>query len=186
MRWGRGLVRWAGSPVGLAVGLGAVLAAAGLWAPGPWDRSSPWAQGANAGSLSGAGAEQPGGGLAYEASVLVMTAQPSRYPMAARSRALQSALERRLAQAAGTAAGGATYRVSVRAVAQAPLVVVSAVADAPELASRLAHEAARVLVEQVEGAAAGGVRARLLPGSCSPPAAVPQAARGGKPVQSAR
>ena len=102
-----------------------------------------------------------------------MTDAPQRYQARARSRRFQSALRARVRAEADTPGAELPYQVAVRPVPRAPLVIVSARAPLPEVASRLAHEAAYLLMEEAGGRPDGGViRARLLPGTCSPPAAV--------------
>lgn len=129
-------------------------------------------------------APQGSGPAAYEATVLVMTDAPQRYEARARSRAFEVALRGRVLRERTPPGSGLAFQVFVRPVPRAPLVLVSARAPVPELASRLAHEAAYLLMEQAQGRSNGGfIRARLLPGTCSPPSAVlPEApSRPGRP-----
>ena len=65
------------------------------------------------------------------------------------------------------------YRIALRPVSESPLVLVSAQALDSDLASRLAHEAANLLVERTSGPPKSWRRqAQVLAATCSPPVMV--------------
>lgn len=109
----------------------------------------------------------------YEASVLVMADSPGAYETMVNSNAFQEALRQMAERVLGP---GQPYQVAARVVPRAPLVAVTAQAIQSDDAYRLAHDAARLLVDFARRLdQVGSDKARVLLGTCSPPAIVTRA-----------
>ncbi len=111
------------------------------------------------------------GTMAYEATVAVVTNDAEGCTEELAKADFEAALWRRMGMRPEE--GLRPYRIALRPVSGSPLVLVSAQALDSDLASRLAHEAASLLVERTSGPPkAWRQQAQVLAATCSPPVMV--------------
>ncbi|WP_324670106.1 hypothetical protein [Geochorda subterranea] len=112
-----------------------------------------------------------GEATAYEATVAVVGGDAEAFQRSLADEGFAQALRRRMGL--GPDQPMPDHRILLRPVSGSPLVLVSAQTLDPDLASRLAHEAAALLAERSSGPPAGWRRqAQVLAATCSPPVMV--------------